>query len=174
MRDILGDYEQFVRGIAAGLTELGITRAEVIQMDHICYRVETQERYLELKQLLQDLTELVSESQVNGREIATFEFVEPLRVDDWVVPYLEVPAPKPGSLYKEGWEHVELVTSGSLERFMERHTELPFSQKGMNKLINPELSLKTDKLSVKFHEQPLGAVARIEQRLQDQGIDYDK
>jgi hypothetical protein len=40
-----------------------------------------------------------------------------------------------------------------------------FDTKGMSKVINPELGLKTDVLSVKFHEQPLGAVVRIEQRL---------
>jgi hypothetical protein len=93
------------------------------------------------------------------------------------VPYLELPAPKVGSSYEEGWEHVELVTSGSLERFAARHLELPFSRDGMNKLINPELGLKVGvamgMLVVKFHEQPLGAVARIEQRLAAHGINYD-
>lgn len=173
MKEILGDYEIFIQAIAAGLDELGIQRSELVMMDHICYRVETGERYQELKQRLQENALLVAENQVNGREISTFEFEEPLKAAGWVLPYLELPAPKPGSHYTEGLEHVELVTAGSLERFLQRHSDLTFSLEGMGKLINPEATLKTEALSVKFHEQPLGAVARIEQRLSAKGIDYD-
>jgi predicted metalloenzyme YecM len=173
MRDILGDYTAFIQNISAGLERLGIAREELTQMDHICYRVETAERYQELKQKVQEEAELVAENQVNGREIATFEFAEPLEAAGWTVPYLELPAPKAGSPYKDGWEHVELVTVGGLDKFLERHSDLPFSLGSMGKLINPEAELKTDTISVKFHEQPLGAVARIEKRLSAKGIDYD-
>jgi hypothetical protein len=57
------------------------------------------------------------------------------------------------------------VVIGGLDRFAEKHSNLTFDIKGMNKDVNPELGLKTGMLSVKFHEQPLGAVVRIEQRL---------
>lgn len=173
MKDILGDYEAFIKAIAAGLDELGIKREELVLMDHVCYRVETESHYQELKKQLQGKAELVAENQVNGREITTFEFEEPLRVAGWTVPYLELPAPKASSPYKDGLEHVELVTVGSLDKFLQRHDDLPFSLEGMSKLINPEATLKTDKISVKFHEQSLGAVARIEKRLTQKGIDYD-
>ena len=173
MADFLGNPETFIETTSADLAEIGIRRDELIQMDHICYRVETDERYRILKAKAQNGAELVAENQVNGREISTFEFNEPLRAAGRTVPYLELPAPKPNAAYEEGWEHVELVTSGSLERFLQRHRELPFSYDGMNKLINPEAGLKMGRLCVKFHEQPLGAVARIEQRLTAHGIDYD-
>lgn len=173
MKEFLGDPERFIETTSAELGEVGIQREELIQMDHICYRVETDKRYRTLKTGVQNVAELVAENQVNGREISTFEFYEPLQADGWTVPYLELPAPKAGSSYTEGWEHVELVTSGSLERFLQRHRELPFSHEGMGKLINPEAGLKMGRLCVKFHEQPLGAVARIEQRLSAKGIDYD-
>lgn len=177
MKGFLEKPESFIAATSAGLDEVGIQRQELIQMDHICYRVETNERYDELKSRAQETAELVAENQVNGREISTFEFYEPLQAAGWTVPYLELPAPKPGAAYTEGWEHVECVTSGSLERFWQRHHELPFSGEGMNKLINPELGLKVGlrmgMLVVKFHEQPLGAVARIERRLEKQGIRYD-
>lgn len=173
MRDILGDYESFIKAITVGLSEVGIKREELIQMDHLCYRVETTDRYYELKEKLQETAELVAENQVNGREITTFEFDTPLQAEGWIVPYLELPAPKEGSPYQEGLEHVELVTVGSLDRFLQRHSNLSFTREGMGKLINPEASLKTDRLSVKFHEQPLGAVARIEKRLTARGIDYE-
>ena len=108
---------------------------------------------------------MIGEVKVSGRPIATFEFDEPLKAAGWRVPYLELPAPKPGSVYSEGLEHCELVVIGALDKFAKRYVDLPFDHKGMKKLINPELGLKTDYMSVKFHEQPLGAVVRIEQRL---------
>jgi predicted metalloenzyme YecM len=173
MAEFLGDPRQFIETTSVDLAEVGIQREELIQMDHICYRVEDENRYRVLKAMAQTSAELVAENQVNGREISTFEFYEPLGAAGWTVPYLELPAPKAGAAYEEGWEHVELVTSGSLERFLQRHRELPFSYDGMNKLINPEAGLKMGRLCVKFHEQPLGAVARIEQRLEERGVRYD-
>ena len=173
MKDILGDYKGFIEAIARGLDKLGIESKELAMMDHVCYRVETEARYDQLKQQLQTDAELIAENQVNGRKIATFEFKEPLVAAGWAVPYLELPAPKEGSPYPEGLEHAELVVVGGLDRFLARHSGLPFLNKGMDKLINPEASLKTNGMSVKFHEQPLGAVARIEKRLLEKGINYE-
>lgn len=164
MRDILGDYEGFIRTLTERLRARGIARDELSMMDHICYRVETQERYQELLTILSSKAQLLGESEVSGRMIATFEFTDYLTVDSWNVPYLELPAPKEGSPYKEGLEHAELVVIGGLERFIERHNELDFSLKGMNKKINPEAGLKEGDFSVKFHEQQLGAVVRIEKQ----------
>lgn len=165
MKELLGDYELFVSGIGAGLAAAGIDRSELAMMDHICYRVETQDRYDELLSKFGSFAVLLGEAEISGRRIATFELNEYISVDGWTVPYLELPEPKEGSPYTEGLEHAELVTIGGLERFAERHKDLKFDTKGLGKDINPELGLKTDLLSVKFHEQPLGAVVRIEQRL---------
>jgi predicted metalloenzyme YecM len=165
MRDILGDYEGFIRTLTEGLKERGIARDELSMMDHICYRVETQERYQELLVSLVHDARLLGENEVGGRTIATFEFNDYLQVDSWTVPYLELPAPKEGSPYTEGLEHAELVVIGSLERFIQRHGDLSLSLKGMSKKINPEASLKDGAFSVKFHEQQLGAVVRIENAL---------
>jgi predicted metalloenzyme YecM len=165
MKEIIGDYEAFIGNIGAGLTASGIDRSELAMMDHVCYRVETQARYDELLGVLSAAAILLGEAVVSGRNIATFELHDYLKVDGWTVPYLELPEPKESSPYPEGLEHAELVVVGGLNRFAERHSALVFDKKGMSKDINPELGLKTDVLSVKFHEQPLGAVVRIEQRL---------
>lgn len=165
MKEIIGDYETFIGGIGAGLAASGISRSELAMMDHICYRVGTQDRYDELLSILSSAAILLGEAVVSGRNIATFELHDYIAVDGWTVPYLELPEPKDGSPYPEGLEHAELVVLGGLDRFAERHTDLDFDTKGMVKDINPELGLKTDLLSVKFHEQPLGAVVRIEKRL---------
>lgn len=166
MIEILGDFKTFIADTSKGLEKAGIDRSELAMMDHVCYRVETIERYKEMFRSLGTLTNMIGEVDVAGRPIATFELDEPLRADGWVVPYLELPAPKEGSPYPEGLEHAELVVIGDVEKFAQHHSDLPFNRKGMDKVINPELGLKTDGLSVKFHEQPLGAVVRIEERIE--------
>jgi predicted metalloenzyme YecM len=165
MKELIGDYETFIAEVSAGLERLGVNRSEVSMMDHICYRVETTERYNEMMERLEAVGTMIGENMVSGRPIATFELDDYLQVDGWTVPYVELPAPKTGSFYKEGLEHVELVVVGSLGRFLTHHTELPFSSGGMNKKVNPEAGLKAEGISVKFHEQQLGAVVRIEKTL---------
>jgi predicted metalloenzyme YecM len=162
MKEVIGDYEAFVRELGAGLARLGISRGEVSMMDHVCYRVGTADRYARMLEALKPYATLLGETTVSGRPIATFELNEYLEVDGWTIPFLELPAPKDGSPYEEGLEHAELVVIGSLGRFMERHAELPFKTDGLKKTINPEAGVKAEGISVKFHEQQLGAVVRIE------------
>lgn len=164
-KHLLGDYAGFVTNVNRGLDDCGIDRSELAMMDHICYRVETLERYDEMMRKLGVAARLLGESKVSGRMIATFELDEPLEAGGWRIPCIELPQPKAGSPYAEGLEHVELVTVSGLELFEAKHLDLPFNKAGMYKKINPELGLKHAGMSVKFHEQPLGAVVRIENRL---------
>lgn len=165
MKKLIGDYESFITNIDDRLAGLGIARDEISMMDHVCYRVETADRYKEMLARCASIGVLLGESEINGRMIATFELNNYLKVAGWTVPFLELPEPKEGSPYKEGLEHAELVVIGGLERFLKKHEGLPFTYSGMGKSINPEAGLKTDGLSVKFHEQQLGAVVRIESQL---------
>ena len=161
----IGAIDAFVENINAGLEKSGILREELAMMDHVCYRVETIGRYNEMLQKFGGSASLIDESEVSGRLIATFEFENPLEVGGWRIPYLELPQPKEDSLYSEGLEHAEFVVIGSLDHFAKKHPELPFETKGMTKPINRELGLKHAGMSVKFHEQQLGAVVKIEQIL---------
>jgi predicted metalloenzyme YecM len=163
MKEIIGDYETFIQRISAGLAAVGIARSELAEVDHICYRVETKARYDEMLRKLSGSATLLGESNVGGRKIATLELDDHLEVDGWIVPCIELPEPKEGSPYAEGLEHAELVVIGSLGKFAQRHATLPFETK--DKDINPELGLKADLLSVKFHDQQLSAVVRMEQIL---------
>jgi uncharacterized protein len=171
MKDvILEGVEEFVANIDRGLDELKIDRNFLTEMDHICYRVETDERYRELVEKLGQWAVLLGEHMVSGRLIATFQLNEPLEVGDWRVSYLELPAPKEGSPYAEGLEHAEFVVlGGNLDRFRAQHAHLEdaFSTKGMSKELNPELGLKTAGISVKFHRLPLGEVVRLEKLLDE-------
>ena len=165
MQKIIGDYSAFIANINSGLEKCGISNNELAMCDHICYRVETEARYQEMVVTIGKLAQKIDETIVSGRLITTFEFDEPLQVAGWSISCLELPQPKPGSPYTEGLEHAEFVTITSLAKFRACHSDLPFNDKGMDKTINPELGLKHAGISVKFHEQPLGAVVRIEQRL---------
>ena len=166
MWNVLGDYKAFIEKVEAVLRDLGVNRDEIAMMDHLCYRVESQERYDQLLTLFSKEAMLLGESEVNGRMIAVFEFQKALQGSGWTVPYLELPAPKLGSSYSEGLEHAELVVLGGLARFMDRHPNISFSLNGMNKLINPEAGVKGGTASVKFHELQLGTVVRIEKQLE--------
>jgi len=138
-------------------------------LDHLCYRVETVDAYLELRDKLLTKNELLVESLIGGRRISTFKMKPPFHFRGRAIPLLELPEPKSGSFYAEGWEHVEFVTDRPLPSFAEWLMEgLELSQdaldySGMNKARNADLRLQLpDELSVKFHEQSLEEVIREE------------
>ncbi len=134
-------------------------------MDHVCYRVATLERYATLKTELSILCDEPYESLVNGRPISVFVLRTPFRIGERIISCIELPAPKPGADYPEGWEHAEFVVDEPLPHFESRYDELPFDHKGMDKQHNRELGLKIGQgLQVKFHEQPLTQVIKIEQQ----------
>ena len=140
-----------------------------LELDHVCYRVETTDRYTELKTWLLHKNELLVESLINGRHIATFRMAEPFRFRGREIWLLELPEPKPGSHYAEGWEHVEFVTDRPLAEFavwMAEHlgvADADIDRSGMNKPLNADLRLRLEGgLSVKFHELALDEVIRME------------
>ena len=133
-----------------------------LYIDHICYRVETNERYSELKNELLKNNELLVESKINGRNICVFKLKQPIKFQHWEIPLLELPSPKSRSHYEEGWEHIECVTNEPLEIFIKNHPHLNFDLKGLSKPLNREIRLKMGKFSVKFHEMSLEEVISIE------------
>jgi len=166
---ILGDIETHVYKITDELAEYNISTDDLAMLDHLCYRVETDERYEEMKRALGEIAVLRAESPVQGRMISIFELHDYLEVPgrtpeskSWKIPYIELPAPKEGSPYKEGLEHAEFVVVGSLERFRDRYSDVPFDTKAMDRPLNPELGLKTDRAAMKFHKLQIGAVVDIE------------
>lgn len=159
-------YETHIQRIDTGVQEVGIDRADLAMMDHVCYRVETQARYEEVKRQLGEVALLKGASLVAGREIAIFALHEPLEAAGWRVPYVELPAPKDGSPYPEGLEHAEFVVNGELETFRQKYAHLGLDEKAYDRPLNPELSLKTATFAAKFHKLPIGAVVDIEQALE--------
>jgi predicted metalloenzyme YecM/ferredoxin len=125
-------------------------REEIREIDHACYRVETLETYEIYKKAFAGFATLLTEAAVNGRPIATYKLAEPVRLtDDIAIPLIELPAPKPGKAYAEGFEHLEAVTAKPLKVFLQ---------------TNPGISAEHQFPSglVKFHEQSLEDIIRQE------------
>ncbi len=122
--------------------------------DHICYRVETLERYEELKTFLREHSHLANESLVNGRPICIFELPSPLKFAGIQTTCIELPAPKETTFYQEGWEHAEFVTGSDIKEWIRKFPQLTFDTKAINKPINAEISLTiSEKYKIKFHEK---------------------
>ena len=129
-----------------------------LKIDHICYRVETEKRYFELKNELSKHGKILTEKPISGRPIATFKFDVPFIFKDQKIYLLELPAPKPERFYAEGWEHIEMIIKVSFQDFMTQNPHLDFDTKAITKKVNPEVRLTFASGAVKFHHYPLDYV----------------
>jgi len=159
IHQLLGNPTPFLDHIFVYLSEKGIV-VDTYELDHICYRVETEERYQELKTALRNLGELLTESQIGGRAITSIKLVESIIYQNRKIEVIELPAPKKSSFYKEGFEHVEFVINVPFEVFIETHSHLNFITKDLKKSVNQGVTLKEADFSVKFHHHTLEYVIR--------------
>ena len=164
MKPILPQPDRFLKEILKNLAANQLNINDLF-IDHICFRVSSNERYGYLKAHLAKANELLVESEINGRNISVFKLKDPIKIQHWEIPLLELPSPKTGSDYQEGWEHLECVTQESLEFFMEQNAHLEFDLKGFSKPVNREIRLKFSCGNVKFHEQSLEEVIEFEKRI---------
>ena len=134
------------------------------QIDHLCYRTSSLENYAEIKSVFSKLGELLVESDVNGRDIATYKLHEPVVFRNYTIPLVEVPAPKKGKDTPEGFEHIEVVIDIEFHEIMKKYSQFTFDTKALSKKLNPELVLKFSDCSIKFHHMSLEEVIEIENR----------
>ena len=134
------------------------------ELDHICYRVESDEQYEEIQNHLADIWTLISETVIEWRLISVFKLTNSIRYQNRKISFIELPAPKQGSDYKTGFEHVEFVINKKLEVFMWEYPDLEFKTKALSKEINPDISLNFGDISVKFHRNTLEDVIHLEQK----------
>lgn len=166
MKEIIGDYETFIVKADALVSEHNIAPHDLIQCDTICYRVETNERYDEIKRQLAECALMIDETEVNGRLISVFAPDAPLRAGKWQsISYIEIPQPKPGSPYPEGIDHVQMVTRRSLSDFKRQYSSVAFEEKGLANTLNALLKLTGEDVGVKFHDKHMGAVIELEGNL---------
>lgn len=152
---MLEDYKSFLDKIFSNMKDAGFDDDEFIEIDHVAYRTETFERYTELKDEFEKISNNSYEAIISGRPIMVYRLKESLVYGDWKIEGLELCAPKEGSFFKEGLEHAEFVTKKSLEDFLHDHEEIDFNMNAYAKEDNPELILEFKDCAVKFHTQSL-------------------
>lgn len=147
---LLENAVPFIENVLLNIEKISVNVSNY-ELDHVCYRVETQERYAELKKALFDYGELLTEAKVGDRLISTFKLKNPIIYQNRKIWCFELPSPKKGSYYKEGYEHVEFVIDSNFEDFMQKYSGINFDTHSMTKKINPDISINFDNCSAKFH-----------------------
>ncbi len=159
--EILGDYTLFLEKILGMVEELDLlVKTECI--DHICFRVKTFDEYQNKKIEFLDIADLLVESLVNGRNISTFRLKNPITFKDNTISLVELPAPKKSHSYESGLEHLEFVTKEPLQKIVDRHPHLKFETFGINKKINPDITLKLGEYCIRYHNSSLEDIIKSE------------
>lgn len=167
------DGEAFLQKLTVELSEKGI-QVDLLQCDHLCFRVEKLNEYSFYKNALLCHGKLLTEALVNGRAISTFLLGSPFKTNDHEVSLIELPSPKSGSPYETGFEHAEFVIKDGFKEFSAKHPKLSFFESG-NRTLNPELCLKLGNgKQAKFHHAPLDRIIEIEEAsVKDIIFDFD-
>jgi uncharacterized protein len=146
---------RFVEKIVSEVRALGIIEIDRWDIDHLCFRTESETDYDATKTLFAEFSELLVETPINGRPIATFRLNELLRCGNHSINVFELPAPKPGKPYARGLEHIEIVIDMPLQDLRDSHPHLSWDDSNMESPVNPDISLSVDRAVVKFHPMAL-------------------
>lgn len=165
LQPIIGNYDAFLQQILQEVQAEGFDLRDFVQLDHVCYRVPSVERYESKKSELMAVGTIIGEAQVNGRPIATVRLKQPITHGAWRIDCVELPAPKPGTEPKEGLEHIEFVLYGDKEAFLQKYASKQFNLDAADRGINPEIGYKLPSGGVKFHLLSLSAVVYLERKL---------
>ena len=90
---VLDNYSQFLDKIMQKIGELGIDVSK-LNLDHIGYQAESNEDYDNLKAQFLELGVELPENIVGGRRVAVYELKTPLKYKQYVIPAIELIAPK--------------------------------------------------------------------------------
>lgn len=164
LEECIGDYQLFLDKIFTMLNDIELDIIEKLVCDHICYRVSTLAEYKSKREELLQFGELLVESMVNGRLICTFKLTDPIVFKDRSISLIELPQPKNTFTYKTGLEHVEFVTREPLQKVVNRYPQFAFETFGINKKINADITLKLGEFCIRFHNQSLEDVIKLEKK----------
>lgn len=132
-------------------------------IDHLCYRVDSLNRYEELKSLFTTFGKQLIESDVNGRPIATFKLNSAIVFKEWAIDVVELPAPKMSKPTKEGFEHIEVVCDETFSDLEAKYKHLKLDLGGLKKDFNQEFEIDLGERNLKFHHMSLESVIRVEE-----------
>ncbi len=158
---ILDGYSAFFGKLTDRLEEVGIELKKEYYIDHLCYRTATIDDYKEKKNELLQISEKCLENIVNGRPISKFILKSPIILGKSEVCLIELPSPKEGISYKNGFEHFEVVIGNDFDKFRENYKNVLTGEDFRNEL-NPEVYITFPEGTVKFHKTPLAKVVELE------------
>jgi predicted metalloenzyme YecM len=165
LQAVIGDYPTFLTAIIDRVEAEGFDLADFVQIDHMCYRTTSRDNYEHKKQEFGSIGQLLGETMVNDRPIATFRLNEPVRHGKWRIDALELPAPKAGADHHEGLEHIEFVLYDDIPTFLAKYRGHAFKMLAADRGINPKIGLQLGDYSVKFHLLNLPTVVYLENKL---------
>jgi predicted metalloenzyme YecM len=154
--------QHFLESLFQEMKEAGIKLESHWDIDHLCYRSDSQENYQELKCSFEAFGRLLIESVVNGRLISTFKLFRPIECQGWRIDLIELPAPKAGKIVQAGFEHIEIVCDVPFSEIIEKYSHLTMDEKGLNKDYNQELEICLGARNLKFHHSSLASVINLE------------
>lgn len=159
------NLNDFFNHLTSELSKADITLKPEWFIDHICYRVDSIKSYNDLKTLFSNKHKFLIETPVGGRNIASFKLSEPISFLKYKIPLLELPEPKLGKNTPEGYEHIEIVCKESFAELQKLYSHLNLETHALNKEINPELIIKLDTITLKFHHQSLEEIIEYEKSM---------
>lgn len=148
--NILWDYNLFLDKVFKYLDNDKINILN-LELDHICYRVSTIEKYEYITKKLLAYWKLLSEETINWRNISTFKLFDPIEYRWRKIYVLEIPSPKKWSFYSEWYEHIEFVIDNTFSNFISIYPDIEFITKDIEKKHNPDIKIQYNNCSVKFH-----------------------
>ena len=164
LEDYLGSPTVLLDNLWLDLENANLNSLKSYAIDHLCYRVTTAQDYTNYKNILAKFAVLLSEAEVNGRLIATYKLIKPIKYDNQTIYLIELPSAKPNNTHVQGWQHAGLVIEQSLVEFQNTHTELTFDIGGINKQINPELEINLANSVLKLHNQSLESIIAVQEK----------
>lgn len=159
---IIGNPHPFLDAIIAEIEQEGYDMADFVQIDHMCYRTTSLAQYDQKRRELATVATLLSENIINNRPIASFKLNEPFMHNTWRIDVIELPAPKPGSDYDAGLEHIEVVLYDDFDTFLKKYPRSDYARKAAKRVLNPDISLRLKTYTVKFHIISLSAATYLE------------
>ncbi len=162
--EIIGSPIAFLKELFSRIDDIELDVAPYF-LDHICYRVESIADYQRKKEQLSHHGELLIESIVNGRLISTYKLHIPIEFNNRKIELLELPSPKAGHVYKAGLEHAEFVTKDPLQKIVNKYPQYAFEVFGIHKKINADITLKLGDFCIRFHNQSLEDVIKLEKQM---------
>lgn len=161
IKTVIGDYEAFLMSLVRKTNNHGIEIRDY-PMDHLCYRVATVGEYQKAKSDLMAFSSEVAITVHNGREFSIFKLAQPLVVEDYRVPLVELPSPAEDKPYTTGLEHAEVVVGTSFQEFCkanESHLLFDNDMQAMNATARIAFE---DGSTIKFHAIPLDEAVRLQ------------